>query len=59
MKPRMHSDDASGDQGRTGVVAGDDHEGVVLTVVGASGGAEETVDEVIQTIKHQVEADES
>ena len=28
-------DQTSRDQGRTGVVAGDDHEGVVLTVVGA------------------------
>ena len=53
-----HGNSAGGDEGRSGVVAGDDHQGVVLTIVGASGGTEETVDEVIQTIKHQVQADE-
>ncbi len=42
----------------TGVVTGDHHQGVVLAVVGASGGAEEAVHQVVQPIQHQVQADE-
>ncbi len=50
-------DRASGYQYWAGVVAGDDHQGVVLTIVGTSGGAEDTIDQVIETIEHQVQAD--
>ena len=54
----QHGDDAGGEQDRTGVVAANRHERVVLAVVGAWAGAEQAVHRVGDAVENQVEANE-